>query len=168
MMLRSIALLFIVPTTGLAQSYSSVGQNWVGSFSFPSVSERSLAIQQAQAMWNVANPLNNEITYNNYYDSRANYVETNAGGNVQTDYQIGDDIGKQTYAVGSLNTGSTNIEVNGEGNSIIAENAAENTGCIDGSLLDLDASSMGSGVENSRVGSVLDLADLLDRASVCK
>lgn len=167
-MFRTIALVAMVPATALGQTYSSAGQNWVGSFSFPTVSDRSLAIQQAQALWNVENPQKTEITYNSYYDSRTNYVETNASGNVQTDYQIGDDIGKQTYSVGSLNTGSTSIEVNGQGNSIIAENAAENTGCVDGSLLDLNASSTGSGVENSRVGSVLDLADLMDRATVCK
>lgn len=167
MMLRSIVFILLVPSAGFSQSYSSAGQNWAGSFSFPSVSDRSLAIQQAQAIWNVANPQRNEITYNNYYDSRSNYVETNASGNVETDYQIGDDIGKQTYSVGSLNTGSTSIEVVGQGNSIIAENAAENAGCVDGSLLDLDASATGSGLESSQVGSVLDLADLMDRAAAC-
>lgn len=78
------------------------------------------------------------MTYNTYYDNRYNYVESNSGGGeISTDFQIGDDIGENTYAVGSINTGSTNIEVNGTGNYVDAVNSAETNGCVDGSIRSL-------------------------------
>tara|TARA_R110002012_G_scaffold30766_4_gene92744 strand:+ start:810 stop:1136 length:327 start_codon:yes stop_codon:yes gene_type:complete len=59
----------------------------------------------------------------------------NSGGPVTTDFQIGDDIGQNTNSVGSMNTGSTTIEVNGSGNDLNAVNSADNSGCVDGSAL---------------------------------
>ena len=40
----------------------------------------------------------------------------------------------QATVLGSLNTGETRIEVNGNDNSIIATNSATTEGCVDGSI----------------------------------
>ncbi|GGD24929.1 hypothetical protein [Sinisalibacter lacisalsi] len=168
-MIRLTLFAVALPISAMAQSYSSSGQNWAGSYGFPSVSERSLAIQQAQAMWSAQNPAKTEVIYNTYNDSRSNYVETNTTGEVNTDYQIGDEIGQQTYSVGSLNTGSTDIEVVGEGNSIIAENSADSSACVDGSIATVTSSVSASELfDDASVGaSMLDLADAIERSAAC-
>jgi len=168
-MIRLILLVLSIPIAANAQSYSSSGQNWSGSYGFPSVSERSLAIQQAQAMWNAQNPARTEVIYNTYNDARSNYVETNTTGAVTTDFQIGDEIGQQTYSVGSLNTGSTEIEVIGDGNSIIAENSADSSACVDGSIATVTSSVSASELfDQASVGtSMLDLADAIERSTAC-
>jgi hypothetical protein len=63
---------------------------------------------------------------------------------VTTDFHIGDEIGQNTNAVGSMNTGNTTIDINGNENAITAVNSADNTGCIDGSALTSTLSDPGS------------------------
>ena len=62
-------------------------------------------------------------------------MEANSqNGDVNTDYQIGDEIGENTYSVGSLNTGNTTIAVDGDSNVIDSVNSADTRGCVDGSI----------------------------------
>lgn len=132
----SVMLAALCPGASLAQSFSSSGQNWSGSWGFSSATDRSIALQQAQVLRQVEDPAAQpETVYNNYYDNRSNYVETNASeGDVTTDFQIGDEIGENTYAVGSLNTGNTTIAVDGNNNVIDSVNSADTRGCVDGSI----------------------------------
>jgi hypothetical protein len=103
----------------------------------------------------------NTTNYNNVNnDSRSNYQEvlgeTLDLGSV--DFQLnGDRIGQNTNAIGSMNTGTTNVEVNGSGNEVVATNAAENEGCIDGAIeqnsAGFDAMSSPSGIDiSNRMG----------------
>lgn len=125
----------------IAQSFSSSGQNWSGSWGFPSASDRSLAIQQAQAIRQakiVPGPSSIVTSYNETFnDNRSNYQEVTGEtlGLGTIDFQLsGDRIGQNTNSIGSMNTGTTNIDVNGSGNEIVASNLAENKGCVDGSI----------------------------------
>jgi hypothetical protein len=118
-----------------AQSVGSPGSSWSGGWSFSSGTDRSIALQQAQMIRQAEGGVEPSSVYNTYNDSRSNYIESNsAGGEVAADLHIGDEIGENTYAVGSLNTGSTTITVDGDGNLIDANNSSETNGCVDGSI----------------------------------
>ena len=136
----ALLTLFAAPSSVQAQTYGSAGQSWSGNWGFGTASDRSIALQQAQIIKQAEEGTDptSVVTYNTQYDNRYNYVEaTSDSGAVTTDYQIGDDIGENTYAVGSLNTGSTTIEVSGDGNTVEAVNSAETEGCVDGSISSL-------------------------------
>jgi hypothetical protein len=131
-----IALLFGVGATSAeAQSVGSPGSSWSGNWSFASPTDRSIALQKAQMIRNAEFGVEPSTVYNTYNDSRNNYVETNnKNGTVSTDLHNGDYTGQNTYAVGSLNTGSTTISVAGDGNTVDANNSAETKGCVDASI----------------------------------
>ncbi|MFD1509982.1 hypothetical protein [Lacimonas salitolerans] len=136
------ACLVLFPLTkGQAQSFSSAGQNWSVGWGFPTPSDRSLSLQQAQAIRQAemtAGPSTVVTNYNEYYnDNRSSYQEVT--GEVlelgTIDFQLnGDRIGQNTNSIGSMNTGTTNIDVVGSNNEIVATNAAETQGCVDGSI----------------------------------
>lgn len=135
----AVAMVALSAVPALAQNFTSTGQSWSGSWGFSSATDRSIALQQAQVLRQVergtADP---QTTYNNYYDNRSNYVEaTSLGGAITTDLHVGDEIGENTYAVGSLNTGNTTISVDGNGNFIDSVNSADTQGCVDGSIRSL-------------------------------
>lgn len=124
-----------------AQNFTSPGQSWSSGWGFSSPSDRSLALQQAQAIRAAkAQPGPSTIitNYNNTInDSRANYQEvigdTLSMGAI--DFQLnGDRIGQNTNSIGAMNTGSTTIEVVGDNNYLNAVNAADSKGCVDGSI----------------------------------
>ncbi len=126
-----------------AQNFSGSGQSWSSTWGFGSVADRSLALQQAQVIKNAEQGVdptsisNNYVTNSTVYDNRTHYVESNSnGGAIIADQHIvgNDEIGQKTYAVGSLNTGSTQIDVTGSNNVVTATNAADSQGCIDGSV----------------------------------
>lgn len=126
-----------------AQNFSGGGQSWSSTWGFGSVADRSLALQQAQVIKNAEQGVDPTSISNTYvsnstvYDNRNHYVESNSsGGAITADQHIvgNDEIGQKTYAVGSLNTGSTQIDVAGSNNVITATNAADSQGCIDGSV----------------------------------
>lgn len=130
----------INPVELRAQNFGSAGQSWSTSWYFSSPTDRSLALQQAQIIRQAENgpDITSQTTYHTYYDNRYNYVESNSsGGAVSADLHVGDEIGENTYSVGSLNTGSTTIKVDGDGNVVSAVNSAETTGCVDGSITSL-------------------------------
>lgn len=125
----------------MAQSVSSQGQNWSSSWGFGSPSDQSLRLQQAQAIRQVQIQSGPSTIITNYNsttnDSRSNYQEVigDSAGQGTVDFQLnGDRIGQNTNSIGAMNTGTTNIDVVGENNSIVATNAADSMGCIDGSI----------------------------------
>lgn len=133
----------LIAQVASAQNVSSAGQNWSTGWGFSSASDRSLSLQQAQAIRQAkaqaqAGPstvITNYTTTNN--DSRSSYQEI-VGGTMTfdtIDFQLsGDRIGQNTNSVGSMNTGTTNIDIVGNSNSIIATNSADTDGCVDGSI----------------------------------
>lgn len=134
---RALPALIVAMTcqTAQAQSVSSSGVSWSAQWGFSSGTDRSIALQQAQIIRQAEGGVDPSTVYNTYNDSRSNYIESNsAGGAVAADLHIGDEIGENTYAVGSLNTGSTTITVDGDGNTIDANNSSETNGCVDGSI----------------------------------
>lgn len=138
-----VVMLTLVNSPAAAQNFGSAGQSWSGNWGFSSAADRSLALQQAQVLRQAEGQTTDPSTvYNNYYDNRSDYVEANSqNGDVQTDFQIGDEIGENTYSVGSLNTGSTTIAVDGNSNQIDAVNSADTKGCVDGSISGLKSTS---------------------------
>jgi hypothetical protein len=162
-----------------AQSTSSSGSNWNSSWGFKSATDTSVALQRAQAIRNAettASP-STVVTYNNVYntDSRSNYVDVTTSGDVDTEFQIGDDIGQSTYSVGSLNTGTTNIDIEGSSNVINATNSADNSGCVDGSALEslindpafLETLRLADAVGNTMGDIAVDIGTLLAPQSTC-
>lgn len=122
-----------------AQNYGSSGQSWTSTWGFSSVAERGLSLQTAQAIRGARQAPVNPV-YNTYTttttDNRMNYQEYNGGDAAVMggDYQIGDQIGQNTNSIGSMNTGTTTIDITGDSNSVVATNGADNTGCVDGSI----------------------------------
>lgn len=123
-----------------AQNFASPGSNWSSSWGFQSMSQRSLLVQQAQAIRAASVPAgpgtvvhNTSTTIN---DNRTRYQEIigGSGGMGDLTLQVADVIGQNTNSVGSMNTGSTTIEIRGDGNSVTAVNSSESNGCIDGSV----------------------------------
>jgi len=143
-LLLTVMLIIAPGNEGIwAQNSNSQGQNWSSSWGFGSPSDQSLRLQQAQAIRQAqiasgpSTVVSNHTTNNNNIvnDSRSSYQEiVGEGAGIGTDFHLnGDRIGQNTNSVGSMNTGTTNIEVVGENNSIIATNSSESDGCIDGS-----------------------------------
>lgn len=122
-----------------AQNYGSSGQSWTSTWGFSSVAERGLSLQTAQAIRNARQAPASPV-YNTYAtttnDNRTNYQEYFGGDGAVMggDYQIGDAIGQNTNSIGSMNTGTTTIDITGNSNSVVATNGADNTGCVDGSI----------------------------------
>ena len=131
--LTGVLFLAASAPAALAQSWSSSAQNWSGGWGFSSPAERSLELQRAQAMLAARNAGKATSIVNNDY--RQNYQENNvaAGASNNSDFVNGA-RNESTYAVGSLNTGSTNITVTGDGNTVSAVNSSESNGCIDGRM----------------------------------
>lgn len=176
----AIAVHLATSQASLAQSSSAAGTDWNNSWGFQTATDISVALQRAQAIRNAemapAGPTN-VVTNNNTYvtDSRQNYVDVSTSGDVTTDLQLGDRIGKNTNAVGSMNTGSTEINVNGSSNIITAENSASNTGCIDGSALDslindpafMHAAALGSSTNPSGSNIAVEIGSMFAPAPNC-
>ena len=134
--LATLSLVLVGAQSVQAQGFSGGGQNWSASWGFVSASDRSIALQQAQMIRNAENGTDPTTVYNNYNDNRYNYIDTSnpGGGTVNADLHIGDEIGTNTNSVGAMNTGSTTIDLNGNGNTVIADNTADSSGCVDGSV----------------------------------
>lgn len=142
----SLSALFAIALTAsaaMAQNVTGQGTNWSGSWGFSSATDRSVMLNQAQVIRQVeegADPTTSYYTTNTYQtDNRSNYSETQVTGDGATTVEVigGDKIGQQTYSVGSLNTGSTEITISGDGNFVDANNSATTNGCVDGSITEL-------------------------------
>ena len=71
-------------------------------------------------------------------NDRSNYVDVIADNcAVTTDFQDGNNIRENTYAVGALNTGSTTITLEGDDNTVEAVNTADTVGFTDASILNV-------------------------------
>lgn len=132
---------FATPELAFAQNFSSSGQNWSTGWGFSSASDRSLQLQQAQAIRQARiqqSPSTVVTNYNNTTnDNRSSYQEIIGEMlDVSTiDFQLnGDRIGQNTNSIGSMNTGNSNIDIHGDNNSVHAVNSADNDGCVDGSI----------------------------------
>lgn len=133
----ALALACAASSGAFAQNAGSPGSSWSGTWNFGSVSDRSLGLQTAQAIRAAQLPQLAPV-YNTYntYDNRTNYQEYNNGdGTISTGaFHVGDEIGQNTNSIGSMNTGTTSIDINGSNNAVNATNGADNTGCVDGSI----------------------------------
>ncbi len=128
-----------LPAAVEAQSFSSPGQNWSASWGFNSASDRSVRLQEAQAIRTAEQGPSGPgtVVYNTTTnDYRSNYQDLSAlsGTLGPVDFHIGDEIGQNTNSVGAMNTGQTTIEVHGDGNMVDATNSADSAGCVDGSV----------------------------------
>jgi hypothetical protein len=135
-------------TAAEAQNFTSPGSSWSSNWGFNSPSDRSLRLQEAQAIRSAEQGTAPTTVVNttNYNDSRSNYQEVMAGGGTlgPIDFHIGDEIGQNTNAVGAMNTGSTEITITGSGNLVDAINSADSTGCINGGILSETLSMLGA------------------------
>lgn len=144
-----VMLAAALPQFASAQNISGPGASWSATWGFASSADRTLLLQQAEAIRNATEGADPTTVVNNYntntttYDNRQNYQDlsgaTGTLGNI--DFQLnGDRIGQNTNTVGSMNTGTTNVEITGSGNSVNATNAADSSGCLDGSISMTEAS----------------------------
>ncbi|MFO7804106.1 MAG: hypothetical protein R6V30_00355 [Paracoccaceae bacterium] len=161
--------LAVVCGAASAQNFATAGQSWSSGWGFQSASDRSLALQQANAIRSARTSpepstkvTNNTTNYNTVSeDNRSNYQEV-LGDDLDLDtidFQLnGDRIGQNTNSVGSMNTGTTNIDVQGDANEVVATNAAETEGCVDGTIeqnttaFEQQASPSGIDISNSPDG----------------
>ena len=144
-------------TPAFCDNYSSPAQRWSGNWSYPSFNERSVALSQAQIIRQAeqgASP-STVVTNNAVYDNRAGYIETYTGdgATLSGGTQIGDAIGQNTNSIGAMNTGNTQIDINGNSNVIDAVNAADSSGCVDGSI-----SSSSNNVPSSAASQGIDIS----------
>lgn len=165
-----VPLAVVASVTGAAaQNVAGQGTNWSGSYGFSSATDKSVKLNQAQIIRQAeeaVDPTTNYYTYNtNTTDNRSNYNETVSGdGDVSVQVVGGDSIGQKTYSVGSLNTGSTEITISGDGNFVDANNSATTNGCVDGSVSSLsfewtptDGSAGATGVEPNTTRGLWDM-----------
>mgnify|MGYP007022321608 CR=1 FL=1 len=143
---KTLWIVLLLPTVSIGQGYSSSGSNWSGGWGFQSSTSNSVMVQRAQAIWNMENyqkpqaaqtTVNTDTQYFVTNDNRSAYQEFITGegdlGDVDINFN-GDEIGQNTNSIGAMNTGETNIEVNGSDNSITALNEADSDGCVDGHI----------------------------------
>ena len=136
-----LAATVVFPQVSAAQNFSSSGQNWSSGWGFSSASDRSLSLQQAQAIRQARSQPGPSTVITNYNnttnDNRSNYQEVVGEMlDISTiDFQLNSDrIGKNTNSEGSMNTGNTTIDIQGANNTIHAVNSADTAGCVDGSI----------------------------------
>lgn len=107
-----VVLVFSAPAA-LAQNVNSAGASWNASWGFASSADRSLGLAQAQAIREARSGDPSTVVYN---------------------YNTTDNRQINTNTVGAMNTGSTTITVEGEGNTITAATTSDSQGCLDGSV----------------------------------
>lgn len=128
-----------------AQNLGGYGATWGGTWQFQSATTRSINVQQADIMKRAESgfyasfgPEQTTVNNTTINDNRSNYVEANSadGSKVDISNRVGDDIGKVSNVTGAINTGSTEINVDGNSNTVSAINSADSQGCLDGSIHD--------------------------------
>jgi hypothetical protein len=135
-------LLSFAPDLSAAQNLLAPGQGWASSWNFGSVSDRSIALQRAQAIRSASNPVGPQTVVTTNNDNRSNFIENIMDGGTMTSTiqngdiidHLGDQIGNNTNSVGAMNTGTTEITITGDQNAVTATNAADNNGCTDASV----------------------------------
>lgn len=138
--MRATAIAAALGSASLASAQSSYGpgQSWSSTWG-PSATNRSLRLQEAQAIRTAEQGSGPTTIVNTstIYDNRSNYQDLSGvlGTLGAIDFHIGDEIGQNTNSVGATNTGSTTIEITGNGNLVDATNSADSEGCIDSSVV---------------------------------
>lgn len=124
-----------------AQDWMSAGRSWTGVYGFPSVSERNARLQTMLAQRRLESGAydagtTNYITYNTTYDHSVGDLTVSAaeGATIALETRTADGTGTSTYTVGSINTTTTDIVVDGAGNLIDISTNSESTGCQDGAI----------------------------------
>lgn len=139
----AVSILLVSPQDAEAQSVNGSGAMWGGSWQFQSPTARSIDVQQADMIkraqsgfYNSFGPAQTTVNNSTINDNRSNYVEASGSddGSIKIVNRIGDDIGKVSNVTGAINTGSTEIVVDGTGNTITAINSSDSQGCLDGSI----------------------------------
>jgi hypothetical protein len=143
---RALVLFSIMTGLGsaaIAQNVNGSSSTWTGSWQFQSATARSVEVQQADIMkrgesgyYDSFGPAQTTVNNTTINDSRSNYVEATGseGSTMDIANRIGDEIGKVSNVTGAINTGSTQISVDGAGNTIHAINRSDSQGCLDGSI----------------------------------
>jgi hypothetical protein len=138
--LLSALVLALVPAVAVSQSTSNSGATWTSSYAFPSPSERTTRLQYMDTQRRLETGYYNPSAYsnavNNYYDHSVGETTITAaeGAHVQIDNRTGMNSGTNTNTVGSINTTTSTITVDGKGNAIDISASSTNTGCHDGSV----------------------------------
>ncbi len=161
-----------------AQGTSGPGTNWNSSYGWPSANDRAVRLQFMEAQRRLENGLVNggangngsangqSITYNttNIYDHSVGEMMLSAaeGAHITIENRTGPDSGTNTSTVGSINTTTSTISMDGNDNAVDFNSVAQNTGCLDGSInmamnqifssLDISASATPSGAGSSTAG----------------
>lgn len=109
----ALVVLAFGASAALAQNVTSSGASWNASWGFASNADRALGLAQAQAILAARSGDPSTVVYN---------------------YNTTDNRQINTNTVGAMNTGSTTITVEGEGNTITAATTSDSQGCLDGSV----------------------------------
>jgi hypothetical protein len=134
LLLSAAVALTATASAGLAQSPYGAASDWNRSWGFRSPSSDSIALQRALAIRKAKNESPDTVVYNTT-DNRSNYIENvSESGEITSTIDNSSDVGTNTNSVGSMNTGSTEISVDGGNNVVDATNSSSNTGCTDGSV----------------------------------
>lgn len=146
------AILFAAMQHGLALADSiDVGNDWGSNWTFPSPGRSTVGLLQADLIEKQENDyydglgkvnmtVNNDVTYDNRQGSFDN-ITASGSASVDTTTHIGDEIGQNTNVIGAINNSSTTVEVQGSNNSVLTNNGATNSGCLNGGITTIDGSS---------------------------
>ncbi|MBK5946498.1 hypothetical protein CCR83_08660 [Rhodobacter veldkampii DSM 11550] len=135
----AVPLLGTLAGGSMAQSYDNAGIGWTGSMGFPGASDRSVRLQAADLMKKAESgyygTLGSSPTQNNYYDSSVSMdVNVGDGSNAEISNHTAEGSGVNSYSVGSVNTTTNDISIDGSGSSVSVVSTSNSTGCIDGSI----------------------------------
>lgn len=139
----AVAAVMVVLTGGMAaaqQQQLSAGASWTSSYGFPTPAERALRLQYMDAQRKLSSgfytPESYSNTTNNFYDSSVGDTTVTAaeGAHVQLETRTGSGSGTNSYVVGSINTSTNNITVDGDNNGIDIVSASTSTGCQNGNI----------------------------------
>lgn len=141
-------LLLSMTVPGLAQSsFTNAGNNWSGSYGFPSASERNVRLNHLveQERINSGYYQPQSVTNNYNYDHSVGDISVSAaeGASVEVSNRTADGTGTNSYVVGSINNSTNNITTEGSGNSIDISNSSQSQGCQDGSISSASMPTMG-------------------------
>jgi len=128
-------------TPVLADGYLSAGRSWSGSYSHSTAVEKSYRLNLMDTQKKLEEGYYDNIgstTTNYYYDSSVGAVNVTAdpGSTVEMEVRTADGTGNTTTpaSIGASNTTTTEVNIDGSGNTIGIDSYADSTGCQDGSI----------------------------------
>ncbi len=175
MRIQSIAVAAIMGlmtggTAAAQQQQLSAGASWTSSYGFPTPAERALRLQYMDAQRKLSSgyylPESYSNTTNNFYDSSVGDTTITAaeGAHVQLETRTGTGSGTNSYVVGSINTSTNTITVDGDNNGIDIVSSSTSDGCQNGNIttslnqimdaIDISASASGASASATSGSSV--------------